>query len=73
MAAMSTEDLLSALYSVTSPSDARALMSRARRVAGVPSGKPLEMQELLMVCEALAAEGGVIQRIAETMAQRALA
>jgi hypothetical protein len=72
MSAISTNDLLHALFGVTSASDARALMSRATRVAGVPSNRPLETRELLMVCEALAAEGGVIQQIAEQMAVRAL-
>ena len=69
---MSIDDLRSELRTVTSPSDARALLSRAARIAGVPSNRPLEMRELLLVCEALAAEGGLIQHIAESIATRAL-
>ncbi len=72
MPPMTTDDLLAELDGVTSRSDARAMISRAARVAGVPTGRPLEMRELLMVCEALAAEGGVIQQLAEGMATRAL-
>ena len=72
MAFLSTDDLLLELDGVTSRSDARAMISRAVRVAGVASGRPLEVRELLMVCEALAAEGGAIQRLAESVATRAL-
>lgn len=72
MAFMTTDDLLAELDGVTSRSDARAMISRAARVAGVATGRPLEMRELLMVCEALAAEGGAIQQLAESMATRAL-
>ena len=57
---------------LTSRSDARAMISRAARIAGVPTGRPLQVRELLMVCEALAAEGGVIQQMAEAVATRAL-
>ena len=72
MAFMSTDDLLQQLNAVTSRSDARAMISRAARVAGVTTSRPLEMRELLLVCEALAAEGGAIQQMAETIAMRAL-
>ena len=69
---MSTEELLQQLNAVTSRSDARAMVSRAARVAGVATNRPLEVHELLLVCEALAAEGGVIQQLAEAIATRAL-
>ncbi|MFA7249913.1 MAG: hypothetical protein WC273_09825 [Dehalococcoidia bacterium] len=72
MAFLTTDDLLAELGGVASRSDARAMISRAARVAGVPTGRPLEMRELLMVCEALAAEGGAIQQTAEAVATRAL-
>ncbi|RLT43333.1 MAG: hypothetical protein DWI58_04300 [Chloroflexi bacterium] len=72
MAFLTTDDLLIELCGVTSRSDARAMISRAARIAGVPTGRTLEMRELLMVCEALAAEGGVIQQMAEAVATRAL-
>lgn len=72
MAFLTTDDLLTALDGVTSRSDARAMISRAARVAGVRTGRPLEVRELLLVCEALAAEGGAIQTLAESVATRAL-
>lgn len=72
MAFLTTDDLLAELGGVTSRSDARAMISRAARVAGVPTGRPLEVRQLLMVCEALAAEGGAIQTLAESVATRAL-
>lgn len=72
MTSMSTDDLLSELGGVTSRSDARAMISRAARIAGVPTGRMLQLRELLMVCEALAAEGGAIQQLAESVATRAL-
>ena len=72
MAFMSTNDLMQELNTVTSRSDARAMISRAARVAGVATDRPMEMRELLLVCEALAAEGGAIQQMAEAIAMRAL-
>ncbi len=72
MVFLTTDDLLTELDGLTSRSDARAMISRAARVAGVPTGRPLQVRELLMVCEALAAEGGVIQEMAEAVATRAL-
>lgn len=69
---LTTDDLLTELGGIASRSDARAMVSRAARVAGVAAGRPLEMRELLMVCDALAAEGGAIQRLAESIASRAL-
>ena len=72
MAFMSTDELQHELNAVTSRSDARAMISRAARVAGVATDRPLEMRELLLVCEALAAEGGAIQQLAEAIAMRAL-
>lgn len=69
---VSIEDLRAELRTVTSASDARALLNRAARIAGVPANRPLEARELLLVCEALVAEGGLIQHIAEAVATRAL-
>ena len=51
---------------------ARAMVSRATRVSGVADDRPLELRELLMMCDALCAEGGSIQRVAEEIAMRAL-
>ena len=72
MAFLSTDDLEHTLHRVTSRSDARAMINRAARVAGVATDRPLAVGELLLVCEALAAEGGAIQELAETIAIRAL-
>jgi len=70
--AITIEDLTAEVRAVTSASDARAVVSRASRIAGVPDNRPLQTRELLRVCEALAAEGGLIQEIAEVIATRAL-
>jgi hypothetical protein len=67
-----TNDLLLALNGVTSPSDARALISRAMRITGVSNHRPLDRTELVQMCEALGAEGGPIQRVAESIAMAAL-
>ena len=69
---MTTDDLLQALNQVTSTSDARALLSRAMRITGAPRHRPLQLSELVQMCEALAVEGGSIQKIAEEIAMAAL-
>lgn len=69
---MTTDDLLQALNQVTSTSDARALLSRALRVTGAPQHRPLQLRELVQMCEALAVEGGPIQKVAEGIAMAAL-
>ena len=71
MGAMSTGDLLRELNGVTSDADARAMVSRASRMVGASDG-PLDLRELLLMCEALAAEGGPIQQLAEEIAMRAI-
>jgi hypothetical protein len=70
--AFTTEQLTEEIRSVTSGSDARAVQNRASRVAGVPQNRALERDELLRVCAALAAEGGMIQQIAESIAGEAV-
>ncbi|MFN8639167.1 MAG: hypothetical protein U0360_06845 [Dehalococcoidia bacterium] len=58
---------------MTSPSDARALLNRAARLAGVPrtiAGSTL--RELVLVCTALAAEGGSIEALAEEIASASI-
>lgn len=69
---LTAEQLINEIGTVTSRSDARAVVNRAVRVANVPMNRPLQMQELLLVCEALAAEGGLVQEVAEVLASRAL-
>jgi len=70
--ALTIDALTAEIRAVTSQSDARAVVNRASRVAGVPRDRTLELQEVLLVCAALAAEGGLIQEIADSIASRAL-
>jgi len=69
---LTIEELAAQIRGVTSGSDTRAVLNRASRVAGVPHDRALERDELLRVCAALAAEGGMIQEIAESIAARAV-
>lgn len=69
---MTVDDLACELAAVTSVSDARAVINRAARVAGIPSDRTLQVDELLRICEAVAAEGGLVQEIAELIASRSL-
>lgn len=64
------DGLLQELCAITALSDARALVRRASRVAGVSAGCELRLPELLLVCEALSAEGGQVQTLAEAIAMR---
>jgi hypothetical protein len=66
------DELATHIGTVTSGSDARAVLNRASRVAGVPNNRALELEELLRVCAALAAEGGMIQQVAESIASDAV-
>jgi hypothetical protein len=68
----SIDDLTRELGRVTSRADARAVLNRAARVTGVPSDRGLGLDEMLAVCAALAAEGGVIQAVAEQVASASL-
>ena len=70
--ALSLEDVVVEISTVTSAKEAETLVERASRITGVASGGALEVRELLLVCEALSAEGGPVQRIAESIATRAL-
>lgn len=70
--ARTIDDLSRELGRVTSRADARALLNRAARVAGVASDRTLDLKQLLMVCTALAAEGGAIQAVADQIATATL-
>lgn len=70
--ALTIDQLLTQVRGITSHSDARAVVNRATRVAGISHDDTLELNELLRVCAALAAEGGLIQQLAEDIATRAL-
>ncbi len=72
---MTAQDVLVELGSVVPLGHARLLMTRARRVVGLrrgPTDEALETLELLMILEAIASEGGDLQRLAQTLAHRAL-
>ncbi|HJM88533.1 MAG TPA: hypothetical protein QF624_02760 [Dehalococcoidia bacterium] len=69
---LTLDQLALQLAGVTSTSDARAVVNRASRIAGVPDNRALNAFELLKVCQALTAEGGVIQQMAESIATSAL-
>lgn len=66
--ARTMDDLARELARVTSQADARALVNRAARMTGVAPDRALELGEMLVVCHALAAEGGAIQALAEQVA-----
>lgn len=66
------DEVLRALHAVTSDAHARAAVARALRVAGVRRGEQLDAEALLMLCTALAAEGGPVEQIAVEFARRAL-
>lgn len=70
--AITLDQLKVELSAVTSASDARAVVNRASRIAGVPSNRPLDVNELMLVLSALSAEGGMIQDIAQGIAAAAL-
>ncbi|MCC6236897.1 MAG: hypothetical protein IT299_04900 [Dehalococcoidia bacterium] len=66
--ARTMDDLARELARVTSAADAQALINRAARRLGVAPERPLDLSEMLIVCHALAEEGGTIQAIAEQVA-----
>ena len=72
---LTLQELTTEIGMVTSASDARAVVNRASRVAGVPDNRQLEMRELLRVCQALAAEGrdGAADRGADRPARAGVA
>lgn len=72
MQTFTTADVLRELGAVVASSEARAMLSRAARVARVHRDVPLATSDLLVLLEALAAEGGVVQILAEDLAQEAL-
>jgi hypothetical protein len=66
--ALTLDHLKAQLSTVISASDARALVNRLSRIAGVPDNRPLGADELTLVLSALSAEGGMIEQIAQTIA-----
>lgn len=66
--ARTMDDLARELARVTSGADAQALVNRAARLVGVAPERPLDLGEMLIVCHALAEEGGAIQAVAEQIA-----
>ncbi len=72
MALWTLDDLHHALGAATSRGDARAAVRRAARIVGVRTHDELDLHELVRLCSALSAEGGVIQQVAEEIASEAL-
>lgn len=74
MAAITTRsDLLRQLQPAAgSAQRARNLVEGAANLLGIGSEEMLAMQDLLLICEALAREGGAVQRTAEAIAAAAL-
>ncbi len=70
--AITLDQLKVQLSTVTSASDARAVVNRASRIAGVAKNRPLDVKELMLVLSALSAEGGMIHEIAQSIAAEAL-
>lgn len=68
---LTTDDLVRELRRVTSAADARAMVNRASRVAGVAPGRALGVTEVGLVCRALAEEGGRVQALVEQIARTA--
>lgn len=70
-----THELLIEFASVVPHGQARRLIGRARRVAGLDhasQAESLETIQLLMILEAIASEGGDLQTRAEALARRTL-
>ena len=67
---LTIDDVATQLGTVTSNSDARAVTSRASRVAGVPHHRPLDLAPPPRVCEALAAQRGTPPHMAVLIARR---
>ncbi len=70
--ARTIDDLTRELERLTSLADARALLNRASRLAGVATDRALDTRQLVLVCTALAAEGGSIQALAEEIASASM-
>ncbi|MCK9494587.1 MAG: hypothetical protein M0R75_03690 [Dehalococcoidia bacterium] len=72
-AAVTARGLLAEVASVVSRRQAWRVVTRARRLAGVGEDEALGRIEVLMLLESIAAEGGVLQVLAERLARRTLA
>lgn len=65
---MIREEMLEVAGRLTSPAEAPRLLRRAMHIAGVRQLRPGDREELLRICEVLAAEGGLVQEMAEEIA-----
>ena len=65
-------DMLLLLSPVTGDSNARRILNRATRIAGVGGKGQLTEDDVLRVCAALSVEGGAVQQIAEAIARETL-
>ena len=62
------QQMLEATERLTSPAEAPRLLRRAMHIARVRRLRSSDCEELLRICEVLAAEGGLVQEMAEEIA-----
>lgn len=62
------QQMLEAAGRLTSPAEAPRLLRRAMHIARVRRLRSADREELLRICEVLAAEGGLVQEMAEEIA-----
>ncbi|MSQ61027.1 MAG: hypothetical protein EXR43_00330 [Dehalococcoidia bacterium] len=61
------KDMLILLSPITGDGQARRILNRATRIAGVGAKRDLTEENVLRVCAALSVEGGAVQLIAENI------
>ena len=66
------KDMLVLLSPITGDGQARRILNRATRIAGVGAKSELTDKDVLRVCAALSVEGGAVQQIAENIARATL-
>ena len=66
------KDMLLLLSPVTGDGQARRILNRATRIAGIGAKAELTEEDILRVCAALSVEGGAVQQIAENIARATL-
>ncbi len=62
------QQMLEAAERLSSPAEAPRLLRRAMHIAQVRRMRSRDCEELLRICEVLAAEGGLVQEMAEEIA-----
>jgi hypothetical protein len=62
------QEMLEAAGRLTSPAEAPRLLRRAMHIARVRRLRSVDREELMRICQVIAAEGGLVQEIAEEIA-----